>query len=386
MTTPASPETRGWRIGRVGGAPVVVTPGWAVVAVAGAVLFAPWIDARLDLGPVSYVWATAIPLLLALSVLLHELAHGLVARRLGVGVSEYVVSLWGGHTAFTGPISRPGASAAVAVAGPLTNAVLAVAFLALARGSDGVAGLALTAAAWSNGAVAVFNLLPALPMDGGKLLEAAVWRVRGDRLAGTIVAGRIGQVLGVAVPVLALGMPLLAGGRPNVLTAVWAVLLGSVLWTGAQASVRHALAQRSAGSVDLTLLAAGAHVLDVDGVVADADRARAAAPSAPVVLVDATGVPVAVVDPRAIAAVPADARADLPLTAVATVLPRAAVVTHHLGAAAVSQVARAAQAGSAVVVLVDVVAGRTRVRGVVPVETVARRLAPGRAGRDAPRA
>ena len=378
MTTPASPETRGWRVGRFGGAPVIVTPGWGIIAIVLVVAFAPWIDARLGLGPMSYVGATAIPVLLFVSVLLHELAHGLVARRLGVEVGEYVVSLWGGHTAFTGAIRRPGASAAIAVAGPLTNAVLAVIFFLLARNADGVTALALSAATYSNAVVAVFNLLPALPMDGGKLLEALIWKVRGDRLGGTIAAGRLGQVLAIALPVVLVGYPFLRGSRPDIFTAVWAVLLGSVLWTGARASVRAANAQRSAGTVDLRRLAVGVHVLPALAWVADLDRARSAAPAAPTVLVDNRGMPVALVSAPALDAVPAEGRGAVPLSAVAAALPPGAVVTEHVGPRAVAQVARAAQAGAAVVVLVDLSTSLPQVLGVVPVALVAQELAPGR--------
>ena len=138
---------------------------------------------------------------------------------------EYVLSLWGGHTAFDEEITRPGASALVAVVGPLTNGVLALAFWG-ASGAVGsrAAALVLSAVAFTNVFVAVFNVLPALPMDGGRLLEAVVWRVRGDRELGTLVAARVGQ--GVAV-LVALGSVywVVVVGTQDWVTLIWGLLI-----------------------------------------------------------------------------------------------------------------------------------------------------------------
>ncbi|WP_163542274.1 site-2 protease family protein [Occultella kanbiaonis] len=378
MTTPARTESRGWRIGRIGGAPVIITPGWALIAVVLVVTFAPWLDSLLDLGFEAYLWALVLPVLLLVSVLAHELSHGLMARRFGVGVGEYVITLWGGHTSFTDAIRTPGPSAAISVAGPLANVALALLAAGGAYLTDGVASVAFAAATYSNGFVAVFNLLPALPMDGGKLLEALIWKVRGNRLAGTIAAGRCGQVVAIALPVVVLGGPLLQGGRPDLFAAIWSLLLAGMLWNGAYASVRYARAQRSAQGMDLRSLAVGAHVLPAGASVADVDRAVAAAPSVAVVLVDPRGIPVGLVDPGALATVPAAGRDAVQATAVATALARLALITQHTGPAAVAQVARAAKAGAATVVVVGLDGGTPQVLGLVAVADVAHALTPRR--------
>src|SRR5690625_2005382 len=89
-------------------------------------VFTPVVRARLDLGIAAWAAvALAVPALLALSVLVHEIAHGVTAQLRGYRVREYVITLWGGHTTFMSEIDRPGAAAAVAVAGPVTNLLLA---------------------------------------------------------------------------------------------------------------------------------------------------------------------------------------------------------------------------------------------------------------------
>ncbi|UFU04386.1 site-2 protease family protein [Ruania suaedae] len=346
------PATRGWRIGSVGGAPVIVTAGWLLIAAVLVALVGPQLQQLTGAGVLAYLWALAVPALLFVSVLAHELAHGWAARSRRVAVREYVVTLWGGHTSFDHGMRSPADSAIVSVAGPAANLVLAAAAWFLGDGLPGLPGLAMGAFTYTNAFVGVFNLLPALPLDGGKLLEAAVWAVRKDRILGTIVAGRAGQVLAVAVLAGSLLVPLLRGERPSVVTAVWAALVAGVLWTGAQASLRQARAQRTAHAVDLAAIATGAHLLRARGTVADADRVLSATPSVGIVLVDDHGRPVALVDRQALSAVPEADRQHVPLSAVAHAVPAAALVTRTRGPEAVAQVARAAQAGAAVVVLV----------------------------------
>ncbi|SEE16890.1 site-2 protease family protein [Ruania alba] len=372
---PGRSTTRGWRIGTLDGAPVIVTAGWLLIAAVLVALVGPQLQARLDAGPVAYLWALAVPALLFVSVLAHELAHGFAARSRKVPVREYVITLWGGHTSFTSGLRTPADSAIVSVAGPAANLALAGIGWFLGDGLPGLPGLAMAAFTYTNAFVGVFNLLPALPLDGGKLLEAAIWAIRSDRITGTLVAARAGQVLAVVILVGSIGWPLLQGQRPSVLTAVWAALVAGVLWTGAQGALRQAQAQQRARDVDLDRLATGAHVLPTSGTVADADRVLAATPSVGIVLVDGKGRPTALVDRRALAQVPGQGRDQVPLSAVAHTVPPAALVTQTRGPEAVAQVARAAQAGAAVVILIGLAGqgqgtGRAQVLGLVPIAQV----------------
>lgn len=366
----------GLRLGAIGGVPVYLTPGWALIAIVLVALFTPTVQRVLGLDtlPAAGV-AAGVPLVLAISVLLHELAHGLTAQRLGITVREYVLSLWGGHTAFDAEIDRPGASALVAAAGPVTNGVLAVLLwwgseVALSGASSlgaAAAWLVLVAAAYSNAFVAIFNALPALPMDGGRLLEALVWRTRGDRELGTLVAARVGQAVAVLVVLGALVYGISGSGQ-SWFTIIWGALIGWMLWQGATASVKVARARRAARAVDLAAWAVPAALLDQHEPVT---AIRGVAPGTAVLLADGVGAPVAWVQPDAVRSVPPEAWASTPLSAVARALPPEALLTTHRGADAVAQLARAARAGARFVVL----AGPDRtVLGVVDVVEAGRRL------------
>src|SRR5699024_1377348 len=187
-----------------------------------------------------------------------ELAHGLAARGAGFEVDEFVISLWGGHTSFARDIDRPGASAFVAVVGPLANALIAAGcwgMLSLVSG-HAIGFFLLTTIAITNAAVAAFNLVPALPLDGGRLLEALIWKVTGDRYLGMRISGRCGQVVAVAIAVGVLGWPLLSGRRPDLTSAIWGILIAGVIWQGAAMSVRVAGARSRAAGFEI----GGAHV------------------------------------------------------------------------------------------------------------------------------
>lgn len=363
----------GWVLGRIAGSPVVLAPSWLLVAAFLTVIFLPTVRAGAPgLGTVATVAAAAgFPLLLALSVLLHELGHGLTARRLGIPVTEYVITLWGGHTQFDRELRSPGTSALVSVAGPVVNAVLAAVSWWAAGAADGVVALLLGASAIANGFVAAFNLLPGLPLDGGRVLEAAVWRVTGDRVRGTLAAGWVGRVLAVGVVVVGLGGPLLQGRQPTVVTAITVALVGAFLWTGASQTIRAATAKRAAEGIDLLALAGPAVAVPVEATLAGLD---ATVPTGvAVVLVTADGRPVALVDPGAAASVPTPLRAGTGLAAVATPLAPATIVTDLRGVAAVRAMGAAQHAGPAAV-LVDATRRPPRVLGVVLVARVAEAL------------
>ncbi|WP_151523353.1 site-2 protease family protein [Serinicoccus kebangsaanensis] len=231
----------GWRIGTLSGIPIYLGRSWVLVALLMVALFGPTVGRTLPgLGAWSYAVALVFVLLLLISVLVHEAAHALVAQRVGFGVSRIVADFWGGHTAHDGAGGTPGRSAAVAVVGPLANGLLALLgwwSMGLFDGT-GVPLLLAYAFTWANSFVAVFNLIPGLPLDGGYLLEALVWRLSGNRHVGTMVAGWAGRLVVVLVAIALLLPPLLEGQQVPWTRVAWVALIGLFLWQGASQAIR----------------------------------------------------------------------------------------------------------------------------------------------------
>lgn len=334
-------------IGRAVGAPIVLKPGWLVATFVLALVIAPPASTLPGLrGAGSLLIGLAVALLLNGSVLLHELAHAVVGRWRGLQIRQITLTLTGGHTELAGA-TRPGAAALVALAGPLAN--LAVAGLAWwgwqATGASSVAALLLLMLAWASAFVAGFNLLPGLPMDGGWILEAVVWRLTGRRAPGTRAAAWVGRVVAVGLLGWALVHPLVQGGGMSVAMVVWSALIGAMLWSGASEYLRHAA---MADQVEALVVGALARPAVTVGPGATAAEVAAAADGAQagteVVLVDDAGAPTGWVDPAALAAVPADARATTPATAVVLPLPPGAAVDALLiGQAALQALADASR-------------------------------------------
>lgn len=321
------PARPGISLGRLAGVPVYLAPSWFVIALVVVVVFAPRVERAVGLlAPATYLVAALYAVLLLVSVLVHEFAHALSARALGLPVQQVVADLWGGHTQFADEAPTPGRSALVAVVGPLANGVLAGAgLLALPFVADGVTRLLLVALVFSNAFVAVFNLAPGLPLDGGRVVEALVWAVGGRRWAGTLAAGWCGRVVAVAVVLWGLVVPLLRGGRPSAFTAVWSLLIAGLLWQGAGSAVTLGRLRRAAERLDLAGFTEPARGYPVG--TDDWQRADLAV-TGHAVAIDPSGRPVGVLrsaDAAQLQQAPHPPAAGTPLQAVMTALPVAVV-------------------------------------------------------------
>lgn len=240
------------RLGRIAGIQVGANAGVLVIVAIlvfglAAVRFPAAHPGR---GAVAYVVTAVIAALLFLaSLLAHEIAHALVAIRNGVQVDSITLWLFGGVAQLRGEMRSPGAEFAVAVIGPVTSLVLGGFFGAVAVGLNaaGADGLVVSAAAYLalvNVLLAIFNIIPAAPLDGGRVLRAALWKARGDRYAASVTAARAGRVFGYTMIGLGLVLVLFLGG----LGGLWWALIGWFLVHAATAEEHHArLSQRLAG-------------------------------------------------------------------------------------------------------------------------------------------
>ena len=138
-------------------------------------------------------------MILYLSVLLHEASHAVMARRLGFPVGSITLHFLGGMTSIEGEARKPRQEFLIAVVGPLTSLAVGVVALGLwFITPDGLLLVAVEGLAGANLLVGLLNLIPGLPLDGGRVLKSLVWQVSGNVHRGTIVAGWAGRVTAVA--------------------------------------------------------------------------------------------------------------------------------------------------------------------------------------------
>lgn len=271
--------------------------------------------------PLAYGAAAAFALLLLASVLLHEVGHCVVARLFDLPVRRITVTFLAGLTEIDEPPQTPAREYAVAVAGPMVSLLLggmSAGLLPLLPPHSLLSLLALLAAI-SNAMVAVFNLLPGLPLDGGRLVRAAVWQLSGDRSRGTRVAAHAGRALAVlVVPALLLaGLPALGFGGPSASTIVLAALLGAFLYTGATGALRQARLTDRLPAATVARLARPALRVRGNLPLAEAVRQAQEAGVGGLVVVDSADRLEAVVNEAAVIATPEHRRPWLPVGDVA---------------------------------------------------------------------
>jgi Zn-dependent protease len=221
----------GWQLFRVRGIPLRIHPTWFLILLAATWAFERHYRQILATTlPEAGLWlvALATALLLFVSVLLHELGHALVALSQGVRVRSITLFLLGGVASVELECPTALGALAVALAGPLVSLTLALALLAgvhPAAHQSVVLGEILTQLGMLNLVLALFNLLPGLPLDGGLVVKALVWQVTGSRRRGLVVANGCGRFLSF----LALGLGAVLLLRGGGISGAWLMLLG---WFG----------------------------------------------------------------------------------------------------------------------------------------------------------
>lgn len=204
--------------------------------------------------PQSAYWlASSIAgLLFYVSLLSHEMGHALVARRLGVQVDGITLWLFGGIAQLRGDPATPGVEARIAIAGPLVSLALAVLSGAVTFALDATSGPPLVEAccaylAGSNAILLVFNLIPAFPLDGGRLLRAWLWRRRNDRNRATSGAAWLGRMCAFVM----IGVGLLELFIQRSLSGLWLVFLGWFLMTAARSEAAQVAMRRTLTALPL---------------------------------------------------------------------------------------------------------------------------------------
>lgn len=241
-----------WKIGRIMGIPIRVHFSWLIIfgliTWSLSTYYFPQSAPEL---PASSHWVKGAlaALLLFASVTFHELSHSYVAMRYKIPIESITLFIFGGVAQIKGEPPHPGAEFRIAVAGPLSSFFLAVVFYFLAASSAGGVKALFAYLAQINFIIAVFNLIPGFPMDGGRVLRSIIWKKKKDFFYATQRASGIGQK--IALFFIFFGVFSIFAGMPG---GIWLMLIGWFLLTAAQASYQQAGLQQILSGVQVNKL------------------------------------------------------------------------------------------------------------------------------------
>jgi Zn-dependent protease/CBS domain-containing protein len=228
-----------FRLARVAGIDIAIHPSWLVIFVLVTwSLATSYFPAALPTASTTTQWllGAVAALLLFTSVLVHELAHSIVARRSGLDVQSITLFIFGGVSNLTAESPRPGVEFRVAIVGPLSS--FGIAAVALAGATAAPAGSAVEAVLGYVGIINVllgaFNLIPGFPLDGGRVLRSVIWQATGSLRRATEIAGTVGIL--VAYAFFIWGFLRVLNG--DLLGGLWIAAIGWFLQMGANASIQ----------------------------------------------------------------------------------------------------------------------------------------------------
>jgi Zn-dependent protease len=317
---PRPPGT--FKLGTIAGSDVLVSSSWFLVAALIAVIMAPRVEeVSPGLGPLKYVAGLAFAVVLYLSVLLHEASHAVMAKRYGFPVTSITLHFLGGMTSIEGEARKPRQEFMIAVVGPLTSLAVGAAAVGLwFLTPDGLLLMAVEGLAGAILLVGALNLIPGLPLDGGRVLKSLVWGATGNVHRGTLVAGWGGRVTAVAVMLWPLVQEPVIGEPPDFLDLLLAFVIAMFLWSGATAAMNSARLRRKVPGLVARDLARRTLTVPADLPLAEAVRRAQEAHAGSIVTVTGSGAPVGVVNEAALLATPDDRRPWMAVSAVTRTL------------------------------------------------------------------
>ncbi len=337
---PAAPGP-GVRIARPFGIPVFISPYWFLIAGLFVFLYARGLVQSVP-GTLRYPVAAAIVVLLYASVLVHELSHSLVARAFGLPVRRILLYPLGGFSEIEREPPTPGREFLVSAAGPGISLALAGAGYALTRviHGDGVVSVLVYYLYFANLLVGIFNLLPGLPLDGGRMLRAGVWKLTGRPGQATVAAAWAGRVLAVAVLLIPFVRAAWDGTRPQLFDVVWLAVIAAFMWTGAGQALRATRVRERLPALQARALARRAIAIPASLPLAEAIRRADAAQARALVVVDHEDRPIAIVNETAVIATPPQRRPWIEAGALARTIDPGLVLSADLSGMALIEAVR----------------------------------------------
>jgi Zn-dependent protease/CBS domain-containing protein len=314
---PATPEKSPRRreagsgivIARPFGIPVYISPYWFVIAGVFILIYANELASTLH-GSTRYIVAAAFVVLLYVSVLIHELSHCVVARGYGLPVRRILLYPLGGFSEIEVEPQTPGREFLVSAAGPALSLVLAACGYGLMHvvPAGTIAGTLVSQLRWANLVVGIFNLLPGLPLDGGRMLRAVIWKLSGRPATSTIAAAWAGRVLAVALFVVPFTLGEVNGTGMDLVSVVWLAVIAAFMWTGAGQAIKATKFRERLPALQARRLARKAVSVAADTPLAEAIRRAEESQARAVVVVDHDDKPIAIVNETAVMATPPQRR------------------------------------------------------------------------------
>jgi Zn-dependent protease len=325
-------DTRyGLVIARPFGVPVYISPYWFLVAALGVWFYGDSLPRSIHPDAVRYTVAATFVILLYASVLVHELSHCVVARAFGLAVRRILLYPIGGFSEIEQEPQTPAREFAVSVVGPLTSLALAGLGwgLDIAFNLGGIPRVLIDQLIFANLVVGVFNLLPGLPLDGGRILRAGVWKLTGRPGTATIAAAWAGRVLAlalIAVPFLLFGNRL---SLTNSFYLLW-VLIAIFMWMSSGQAIRAAKVRDRLPGLQARRLARRAIAIPGNIPLAEAIRRADEAQARALVVVNHESTPIAIVNETAVMATPPQRRPWIEVSSLARALEPGIVLSADL--------------------------------------------------------
>jgi Zn-dependent protease/CBS domain-containing protein len=301
----------GIMIARPFGIPVFISPYWFLVAAVLVVLYSNsgWLAGTVQGSVPRYLVAVAFVLVLYASVLVHELSHSLVALRLKLPVRRILLYPLGGFSEIEQEPPTPGQEFLVSAAGPAMSLALGGIGIGLnvLANPHGIPRVLVDCLILANGVVGVFNLLPGLPLDGGRLLRAGLWKVTGRSSYSTVLAAWAGRVLALGLVVLVISW------RSSLVSltdgyGIWLVAIAAFMWMSASQALRSARVRERLPALQARALARRAIPIPPTLPLAEAIRRADLAQARALVVVDHESKPIAIVNEGAVTATPEQRR------------------------------------------------------------------------------
>jgi Zn-dependent protease len=346
--TPERPPQRepqpGIVVGRPFGIPVYISPYWFLIAGVFILLYANSLE-HSEHGSMRYVIAAVFVVLLYVSVLIHELSHCVVARAFNLPVRRILLYPLGGFSEIEQEAQTPAREFLVSAAGPAISLVLAAAGFGLVKVlGSGTPQLLAAQLMWANLLVGLFNLLPGLPLDGGRILRAGIWKVTHRPNTATLGAAWTGRVIAACMLLVPFVLFARDSNSNEVFDAAWLAVIAAFMWLGAGQAIRVTKIRDKLPALQARLLARRAIPIQASLPLAEAIRRADAAHARALVVVDHEDKPIAIVNESAVMATPPQRRPWIEAGTLARSLDPSLVLPADLSGMALLEAVRKAPA------------------------------------------